>query len=165
MQVKIETSQGNMTLELYPEKAPKTVKNFLRYVDEGFYTDTVFHRVIANFMIQGGGFDKSYNRKATHDPVANEADNGLENNYGSIAMARTSDPDSATAQFFINSSNNRFLNHTRKSRRGWGYCVFGKVIDGKAVIEKISALKTGSGGSFPKDVPSPQVIINKISRL
>jgi len=165
VKVKIETTQGDMVLELYPDKAPKTVKNFLRYVDEGFYSDTIFHRVIANFMIQGGGFDKSYNKKKTHDQIENEADNGLENRYGTVAMARTSNPHSATAQFFINSTNNRFLNHSRKSSRGWGYCVFGKIVDGDDVIKKISALKTGAGGTFPKDVPEPQVVITKISRL
>jgi peptidyl-prolyl cis-trans isomerase B (cyclophilin B) len=163
VQVKMETSQGDIVLELYPEKAPKTVANFLKYVEDGFYNGTIFHRVIDNFMIQGGGFDQKYMRKQTNPPVINEADNGLKNDLGTIAMARTMDPHSATAQFFINVKNNDFLNHTNKTPRGWGYAVFGKVVEGMDTVDKIRTIPTGSGGPFPTDVPQKMVTINSMS--
>ena len=161
--VNIETTMGNIELELYPAKAPKTVANFLRYVNEGFYDGTIFHRVIKNFMIQGGGFTKDYLKKANHAPVANEAFNGLTNDRGTIAMARTMDPHSATAQFFINTRNNSPLNFTSQSVRGWGYTVFGKVITGMKTVDGIENSRTGPGGVFPTDVPQVQVVIKKVS--
>ncbi|WP_425320574.1 peptidylprolyl isomerase [Nitrosomonas aestuarii] len=161
----IKTNQGTVTLELYPEKAPKTVDNFLRYVEEGFYKNTIFHRVISNFMVQGGGFDTSFHQKSTHAPVENEANNGLKNEVGTIAMARTSDPHSATAQFFINVANNTFLNFTAPHPRGYGYTVFGKVIDGMEIVNQIAKTPTGSGGPFPGDVPRNMIIIEDISVL
>lgn len=161
--VRIETSMGNMELELYPDKAPKTVANFLRYVNEDFYSNTIFHRVIKNFMIQGGGFTKDYNKKETHTPVPNEAFNGLRNDRATIAMARTMDPHSATAQFFINTRNNNSLNFTSQSTRGWGYTVFGKVITGMKTVDGIENSRTGPGGVFPTDVPQTQVVINKVT--
>ncbi|PTN12681.1 peptidyl-prolyl cis-trans isomerase A (cyclophilin A)/peptidyl-prolyl cis-trans isomerase B (cyclophilin B) [Nitrosomonas aestuarii] len=164
-QVMIKTNQGTVTLELYPEKAPKTVDNFLRYVEEGFYKNTIFHRVISNFMVQGGGFDTSFHQKSTHAPVENEANNGLKNEVGTIAMARTSDPHSATAQFFINVANNTFLNFTAPHPRGYGYTVFGKVIDGMEIVNQIAKTPTGSGGPFPGDVPRNMIIIEDISVL
>jgi len=165
--VRIETTMGNIELELFPNKAPKTVKNFLRYVNEGHYTDTIFHRVIKGFMIQGGGFTKSYARKPNHKPVANEAFNGLRNDRGTIAMARTGMPHSATAQFFINTKNNNSLNFTSQSAQGWGYTVFGKVLNGMKTVDRIENTRTGSGGPgpgsvFPTDVPQTQVVITKI---
>jgi cyclophilin family peptidyl-prolyl cis-trans isomerase len=159
--VVFETSMGNITMELYPGKAPVTVKNFLSYVDKGYYSGTIFHRVIDGFMIQGGGFDKNYMRKDTDPPIKIEADNGLSNARGTVAMARTMDPNSATAQFFINLVDNKRLDFTAKTETGWGYAVFGKVVDGMAVVDKIAKLKTGPGGPFEKDVPSPQVEILK----
>ena len=135
-QVELVTTKGTIVLELYPDKAPKSVENFLRYVDEGHYDGTIFHRVIEGFMIQGGGFDKSMSKLPTRAPIVNEADNGLRNERGTIAMARTADPDSATAQFFINTVDNAPLNHTGKSPQGWGYAVFGRVIEGMDVVEK-----------------------------
>ncbi|GJL75318.1 peptidylprolyl isomerase [Nitrosomonas sp.] len=164
-QVLIKTNQGTVTLELYPEKAPKTVENFLHYVEDGFYKNTIFHRVIPNFMIQGGGFDTSFNQKPTRAPVENEANNGLKNEVGTIAMARTSDPHSATAQFFINVANNAFLNFTAPHPRGYGYTVFGKVIDGMEIVHQIAKTPTGSGGPFPGDVPRNMIIIEDISVL
>ena len=158
--VDLKTSQGLITLELNPEKAPQTVANFVQYAREGHYDGTIFHRVIAGFMIQGGGMDKNLNEKPTHAPIKNEADNGLTNTLGSVAMARTSEPHSATAQFFINVANNAFLNHTDKSSRGWGYAVFGKVVEGTDVVDQIKGVKTGSRG-FHQDVPSEDVIIEK----
>lgn len=142
VKVKMITNKGDIILELYPDKAPATVKNFVNYAEKNFYNKTIFHRVIDGFMIQGGGFTNAQDRKRTLSPIKNEADNGLKNDRGSIAMARTSDPHSATAQFFINLKNNDFLNHTRKSMNGWGYTVFGKVIDGMAVVDKIAKVKT-----------------------
>lgn len=165
VQVKMETSQGEIVLELYADKAPKTVANFIKYVESGFYSNTIFHRVIDGFMIQGGGFDNKYSRKETQAPVLNEADNGLPNKLGSIAMARTMDPHSATAQFFINVKDNDFLNHTNKTPRGWGYTVFGQVIKGMDTVDKIRAIKTGRGGPFPSDVPQVMVTINSMSVL
>ena len=158
-QVEIRTNLGNMTVELYPDKAPKTVDNFLRYVKDGHYRNTVFHRVIPGFMIQGGGFDKALMQKPTRQPVENEAANGLRNDTGTIAMARTSDPNSATAQFFINIANNTFLNYTSPTPRGYGYTVFGKVISGMDVAEKIAATPTGMRGPFPSDVPTADIVI------
>ena len=162
--VMISTSKGNITVELLPAKAPETVANFLRYVDEGFYNGTIFHRVISGFMIQGGGYDQDYTKKQTHDPVTNEADNGLSNVRGSIAMARTNDPHSATAQFFINHTDNPALDHRNKGT-GWGYAVFGKVVDGMAVVDRIANVKTGPGGPFRQDAPREMIIIEKISLI
>ena len=162
-QVKVETSLGSFVLELYPDKAPKTVANFLDYVNSGFYNGTIFHRVIDGFMIQGGGFTEDYTRKQTNPAIMNEADNGLKNTRGTIAMARTGDPNSATAQFFINVSNNDFLDHTAKTPRGWGYAVFGKVIKGMDTIDKIRKVETGPGGPFPKDAPRQPVVIKSMT--
>ena len=165
VQVKMETSQGDIILELYADKAPKTVANFLKYIEEGFYSNTIFHRVIDGFMIQAGGFDDKYMRKAAQAPILNEADNGLPNKMGSIAMARTMDPHSATAQFFINVKDNDFLNHTNKTPRGWGYAVFGQVIKGMETVDKIRKIPTGRGGPFPSDVPQIMVTIKSMSVL
>ena len=163
--VKVDTNLGSFVLELYPEKAPKTVDNFLRYVRDGFYDGTIFHRVIDGFMIQGGGFTPDYQRKPTRAPIPNEADNGLKNVRGTIAMARTMDPHSATAQFFINVKDNPFLDHTSPTPRGWGYAVFGKVVEGMDVVDKIKSVDTGPGGPFPKDAPREPVIIEKMTVL
>ena len=162
--VLIATSEGDITVELLPAKAPETVANFLRYVDEGFYNGTIFHRVIDGFMIQGGGFDQAYTKKQTHDSVLNEADNGLSNLRGTIAMARTSDPHSATAQFFINHTDNPALDHRNKGS-GWGYAVFGKVTDGMEVVDRIATVKTGPGGPFRQDAPREMVVIERISKI
>ncbi len=162
--VLMETSAGNITLELDPEKAPKTVENFLAYVDAGQYNGTVFHRVIDGFMIQGGGFTEDMKQKPTREPVPNEADNGLTNQRGSIAMARTADPNSATAQFFINLKDNAFLNHTAKTQRGWGYTVFGRVVDGMDTVDKIAKVPTGTHPSGHGDVPKTAVVIQKVTR-
>jgi len=161
--VTIQTNQGEIVVELDRKRAPVTVENFLRYVREGFYDNTIFHRVIDGFMIQGGGFTPDYKRKKTHAPIRNEADNGLENRRGTIAMARTGDPHSATAQFFINVVDNRSLNFTRPSRNGWGYTVFGKVVSGMDVVDKIRKTPTGAGGPFPADVPLKPVVIKRIT--
>ncbi len=158
--VTLKTNFGDITLELFEDKAPKTVENFLAYVKEGFYDDTIFHRVIDGFMIQGGGFTADMDQKDTKDTIENEANNGVANEIGTIAMARTNDPHSATAQFFINVGNNSFLNHTSESVNGWGYCAFGKVTDGMDVVEKIKSVKTGSSG-YHQDVPAEPVIIEK----
>ncbi len=163
--VKIETSMGNIVVELNAEKAPRSVENFLAYVKSGYYDNTIFHRVIDGFMIQGGGFTPEYQRKATDAPILNEADNGLKNTRGTIAMARTMDPHSATAQFFINVKDNPFLDHTSKTPRGWGYAVFGRVIKGMNVVDKIRKVRTGPGGPFPQDVPQTPVIIKKMTLL
>jgi cyclophilin family peptidyl-prolyl cis-trans isomerase len=163
--VRMETSKGPITIELYPDKSPKTVENFLVYVNEGFYDGTIFHRVIEDFMIQGGGFTEDMQKKPTHDPIQNEADNGLENERGTIAMARTGDPHSATAQFFINHKDNDFLNHSGKNPRGWGYTVFGKVTDGMEVVDEIAATPTGAKAPFPQDVPQTTILIEKVSRI
>ncbi|MEI7969236.1 MAG: peptidylprolyl isomerase [Betaproteobacteria bacterium] len=160
--VEIRTNLGNMTVELYPDKAPGTVENFLQYAKDGFYKGTIFHRVIPGFMIQGGGFTRDYSQKPTRDPVRNEANNGLRNTVGTIAMARTSNPHSATAQFFINVVDNGFLDHTAPNGRGWGYCVFGKVTRGMEVAEAIVSVPTGPGGPFPGDAPQKMVIIEDI---
>lgn len=159
--VEIETNQGNITLELYPEKAPKTVANFLQYVNADFYTGTIFHRVINNFMIQGGGFTRDLTEKPTNAPIVNEANNGLLNELGTVAMARTNEPDSATAQFFINLTNNQFLNHVYPSPEQMGYCVFGKVIKGLDVVKKIGLTPTSTIGGFA-DVPVKAVTIKSI---
>ncbi|HWK61729.1 MAG TPA: peptidylprolyl isomerase [Eoetvoesiella sp.] len=158
--VKLQTNFGDMVIELYQEKAPKTVANFLKYTQEGFYDGTIFHRVINNFMIQGGGFEADMKQKPTHDPIENEANNGLKNDKYTLAMARTSDPHSATAQFFINVADNDFLNFTAPTSNGWGYAVFGKVIEGTDVVDKIKAVKTGNKG-FHQDVPVEAVVIEK----
>ena len=160
--IEMKTNLGTIEIELYPDKAPLTVENFVRYVKEGHYDGTVFHRVIKDFMIQGGGFDANLEQKATHEPIKNEASNGLKNEVGTIAMARTGDPHSATAQFFINTKDNAFLNFTAESGRGWGYAVFGKVISGMDVVNKIEASATGPKGSFPKDVPLETVVIESV---
>ncbi len=160
--VRIQTPYGVILLELFPDKAPKTVENFLRYVNEGYFNGTLFHRVIDNFMIQGGGFEPGMTQKKTHAPVENEARNGLRNERGTIAMARTSEPHSATAQFFINVADNDFLNHTATTPSGWGYCVFGKVADGMTVVDRIKAVPTGSKFGF-KDVPLTDVIIENVT--
>jgi peptidyl-prolyl cis-trans isomerase B (cyclophilin B) len=151
---------GIITLELNEEKAPKSVANFLNYVNKGHYDGTVFHRVISNFMVQGGGFQPGMTQKPSDAPIDNEANNGLKNDIYTVAMARTSDPHSATAQFFINVADNAFLNHTAISAQGWGYAVFGKVIAGTDVVDKIRAVKTGRKG-FHDDVPKDDVLIQK----
>ena len=162
--VVIETNKGSITIELDEEKAPKTVANFLAYVDDGHYDGTIFHRVIENFMIQGGGYDERFSEKPTGQSIENEADNGLKNARGAIAMARTSDPHSATAQFFINTvETNSFLDHSSKTSRGWGYCVFGKVIDGMDVVDEIRKVETGSRGMH-QDVPREPVVIQSAKR-
>ena len=158
-QVEIKTNFGAVTVELYPEKAPKTVENFQQYVKSGFYKDAIFHRIIPGFMIQGGGFSKAMEQKPTRDPVGIESNNGLKNDAGTIAMARTQNPNSATAQFFINLRDNSFLNYSAPTVRGYGYTVFGKVIKGMDVVENIAKLPTGAGGPFPQDVPQQQVVI------
>ena len=156
--VKLHTNQGTITLQLDAEKAPVTVKNFLDYVNSGFYSNTVFHRVIPNFMIQGGGFEPGLQQKPTNAPIKNEAANGLKNDIYTIAMARTGDPHSATAQFFINTKNNSFLDYPGQD--GWGYCVFGKVVEGKEVVDAIGKVRTGSSQGY-QDVPVEDVIITK----
>ena len=160
--VTIATTVGQMTLELDADKAPKTVENFLSYVASGFYDGTIFHRVIENFMIQGGGFTTGMEQKPTQAPVDNEANNGLQNQRGTIAMARTQDPHSATAQFFINAQDNDFLNHTGENMQGWGYTVFGMITEGEAVLDKIRSVQTGSQGGH-QDVPTDPIIIESIS--
>jgi len=157
--VVLETNLGAITLELYPDKAPKTVANFTDYVRAGHYNGTVFHRVIPNFMAQGGGFTADLQQKATNAPITNEADNGLQNLRGSIAMARTGEPHSASAQFFINVADNAFLNFTAPTRQGWGYAVFGKVTAGMDVVDAMVALPTGAAGPFGSDVPRQAVVI------
>jgi peptidyl-prolyl cis-trans isomerase A (cyclophilin A)/peptidyl-prolyl cis-trans isomerase B (cyclophilin B) len=158
--VEIKTNKGSIVVELNQDKAPNTVANFVKYANDGFYTGTVFHRVISGFMIQGGGLDKNLNEKETRAPIKNEADNGLANNIGTIAMARTNDPHSASSQFFINVANNAFLNHTEKSERGWGYTVFGKVVKGMDVVDKIAKIPTDGG-----DVPTQTIMIESVTVL
>lgn len=162
-QVVLETSKGTIIIELFAEEAPLSTKNFLAYVDKGFYDGTLFHRVIPNFMVQGGGFDASMNKKDTDAPIPNEADNGLKNTRGTLAMARTNDPHSATAQFFVNTVDNKFLDHTGKNPRGWGYAVFGKVTSGMEAVDAIAAVKTGRSGRMG-DVPVEPVSIIKAYR-
>jgi peptidyl-prolyl cis-trans isomerase A (cyclophilin A)/peptidyl-prolyl cis-trans isomerase B (cyclophilin B) len=166
-QVDIRTSAGTIRIELYPAKAPKTVENFLQYVRDGQYNGTIFHRVIDGFMVQGGGFDKSFQQKRTRAPIVNEAQQavkaGLKNEVGTLAMARTADPNSATAQFFINVADNAFLNWGDPRSDGHGYAVFGRVIDGMDVVTKIAKTPTGAGGPFPRDVPRPPVVIESMT--
>ena len=157
-------NHGTITLELDAEKAPQTVANFLSYVQKGHYDGTIFHRIIKGFMIQGGGFTADMKQKPTDDPVENEANNGLTNNHYTVAMARTSDPHSATAQFFINVADNDFLNHTAPSMQGWGYAVFGKVVSGSEVVDQLAGVKTGRRG-FHDDVPKEDVVIEKAVQL
>jgi len=157
----MRTTFGEIKLELDAEKAPETVANFLNYAGEGFYDGTIFHRVIDNFMIQGGGFDTDMQQKGVSAPIQNEADNGLKNDFGTIAMARTNDPHSATAQFFINVKDNDFLNHSGKNPQGWGYTVFGKVVEGTEVLDKIRAVPTSSSNGH-QDVPTDAVIIESV---
>lgn len=159
-QVTLHTNYGDITIELNHEKAPKTAANFQQYVQDGFYDGTIFHRVISNFMVQGGGMTPDMQQKPTRDPIENEADNGLGNVVGSVAMARTNDPHSASAQFFINVQDNSFLNHRDKSMQGWGYCVFGKVVSGMDAIGKIKAVQTGSQAGH-QDVPMEPIVIEK----
>jgi len=159
--VTLNTTFGSIKLELDAERAPVTVANFLAYARDGFYDGTIFHRVIDNFMIQGGGFDSDMQQKETGAPIENEADNGLTNDFGTIAMARTMDPHSATAQFFINVKDNDFLNHSSKSMQGWGYTVFGKVIEGEEVLDRIRAVPTTSRSGH-QDVPVDPVIIERV---
>jgi len=156
--VKLETTLGDITIELNLDAAPETSRNFLNYVESGFYSGTVFHRVIDGFMIQGGGMNRDMQQKSTNAPIQNEADNGLGNDTGTIAMARTSDPHSASAQFFINVKDNDFLNHSSKTPQGWGYCVFGKVTDGMDTVNAIKGVKTGNAGGH-QDVPVEPVEI------
>ncbi len=158
--VELKTSMGSIKLRLHADKAPATVENFITYVKDGHFDGTIFHRVINGFMIQGGGFDTAMKQKPTRDPIANEADNGLKNNAYTVAMARTSDPHSATAQFFINVVDNEFLNFKAPTGNGWGYTVFGEVSEGKEVVDKIKAVKTGNQG-FHQDVPLEAVLIEK----
>lgn len=162
--VRLSTNMGDIVLELYADKAPGTVANFLKYVDEGYYTDTVFHRVIDGFMIQGGGMIKDLSSKPGNPPIKNEADNGLKNLVLTVAMARTPDPHSASSQFFINLSDNEFLNHTAKDMNGWGYAVFGKVVEGQDVVEKIGKVATGNRGAY-SDVPQKSVVIEKAEEI
>ena len=157
--VELDTNMGAIVIQLNEEKAPKTVENFLNYVKSGHYDGTIFHRIIDGFMIQGGGMDAEMNEKATNAPVENEADNGLKNDAGTIAMARTQDPHSATSQFFVNVKDNDFLNHSGKNMQGWGYTVFGKVTSGMDVIEKMRGVPTGRFGMHA-DVPKEPVVIN-----
>ena len=154
----LKTNYGDITIELDFEKAPKTAENFAQYVKDGFYDGTIFHRVINNFMIQGGGFEPGMSEKQNNDTIENEADNGLSNNEGTLAMARTSDPHSASSQFFINVKDNDFLNHTAKNSQGWGYAVFAKVTDGMDIVNKIKELPTGSSAGH-QDVPVDDIII------
>ena len=162
--VVIETDKGTIEIALDEERAPKTVANFLRYVDDGHYDGTVFHRVIPRFMAQGGGYDTSYEKRPVREPVPNEADNGLKNVRGSVAMARTSDPHSATAQFFVNVVDNGFLDHTDKTSSGWGYTVFGKVVSGMDVVDTICGVPTGAQGPFAKDAPLSPIRITAARR-
>lgn len=158
--VKLTTNQGDLVIEVDLEKAPRTSENFLQYVKDGFYDNTIFHRVIDGFMVQGGGFEPGMKQKPTRDPVENEADNGLKNEKYTLAMARTNDPHSATAQFFINVANNEFLNFTAPTPQGWGYAVFGRVVEGTDTVDKIRGVKTGTSG-FHQNVPTADVIIEK----
>jgi cyclophilin family peptidyl-prolyl cis-trans isomerase len=162
--VKLTTTLGEIIIQLNPEKAPVSSANFLTYVNEGFYNGTIFHRVIPDFMAQGGGFDTSFNQKAVHAPIKNEANNGLTNQRGTLAMARTNDPNSATAQFFINYKDNSFLNHTSQTSSGWGYAVFGEVIEGMDVVDAMAKQATGNRGGH-QDVPKTDIVIEKAEVL
>ncbi|MDA1315776.1 MAG: peptidylprolyl isomerase [Acidobacteria bacterium] len=162
--VELDTSKGAIKIELLLDKAPETVNNFLKYVDEGHYDGTIFHRVIPNFMVQGGGFDEKFSEKSSHPPVKNEADNGVSNMRGTVAMARTSDPHSASAQFFVNvADTNTFLDHSGKTSQGWGYCVFGQVIEGMDAVDSIRNVKTATRGAH-QDVPVEAVVIRSARR-
>lgn len=158
--VKLTTTLGEIIIQLNTEKAPVSSANFLTYVNEGFYNGTIFHRIIPDFMAQGGGFDTSFNQKAVHAPIKNEADNGLTNTRGTLAMARTNDPNSATAQFFINYKDNSFLNHTSQTSSGWGYAVFAEVIEGMDVVDAMAKQATGNRGGH-QDVPKTDIVIEK----
>lgn len=158
--VKLTTNLGAITIQLDAQKAPVTTENFLSYTKEGFYNGTIFHRVIPGFMAQGGGFDTKFEQKTTHAPIKNEADNGLKNKRGSIAMARTSDPQSATAQFFINLKDNGFLDYSAPNSQGWGYAVFGEVVEGMDVVDKMAQQPTGNRGGH-QDVPQSDIVIEK----
>ena len=161
--VTLTTNLGDIVLELDSEQAPNTVDNFLQYVRDGFFDGTIFHRVVPGFVIQGGGFSADFERKQTRAPIQNEADNGLKNLRGTISMARTRDPHSATSQFFISLVDNAMLDHTEPSSRGWGYAVFGKVVEGMDVVDQIGQLPTGEGGPFPREVPESTVTIENAS--
>jgi peptidyl-prolyl cis-trans isomerase B (cyclophilin B) len=162
--VEVETNLGTFVITLDPGKAPASVENFLKYVDAKHYEGTIFHRVIKTFMIQGGGYDQQLEKKPVKAAIQNEADNGVKNTRGTVAMARTGDPHSATAQFFVNVVDNKFLDHTAKDQRGWGYAVFGKVTDGMDVVDKIKEVPTGAEGPFEKDCPEDPIVIRHIRR-
>ena len=162
--VDVKTNHGSFAIVLDPTHAPKSVENFLAYVDAKHYDGTLFHRVIPTFMVQGGGFDQRLEKKPTRAPIQNEADNGLKNTRGTVAMARTNEPHSATSQFFVNVTDNAFLDHQAKDSQGWGYTVFGKVTEGMDVVDKIKGVKTGASGPFSKDAPVQPVIIESIRR-
>ena len=160
--VKMNTNKGTVIIELFPDKAPETVKNFLHYVDEGKYDSTIFHRIVKGFVNQGGGYDHDYKLVETFPAIKNEADNGLKNKRGTIAMARKNDPHSAKNQFFINTADNKILDHTDKTPRGWGYCVFGEVVEGMDIMDKISRVRTTAHGPFAADAPMIPVSIRSI---
>jgi peptidyl-prolyl cis-trans isomerase B (cyclophilin B) len=162
--VEVVTNHGTFAIALDAAKAPRSVENFLRYVDAQHYDGTVFHRVIPTFMVQGGGFDQQLEKKPTSPPIQNEADNGLRNTRGTVAMARTNDPHSATSQFFVNVTDNAFLDHQAKDGTGWGYAVFGRVVEGMDVVDKIKAVPTGPMGPFAKDAPRELVVIERVRR-
>jgi peptidyl-prolyl cis-trans isomerase B (cyclophilin B) len=162
--VDVTTSHGSFSIELDPLKAPASVANFLAYVDAGHYDGTIFHRIIPTFMVQGGGYDQMYEKKPVRAPIQNEADNGLKNKRGTVAMARTGDPHSATAQWFVNVVDNGFLDHKAKEPQGWGYAVFGRVIEGMDVVDKIKNVPTGANGPFTKDAPDEPVVILRVRR-
>lgn len=163
--VLLKTTLGDFTIALNEEKAPISVENFLKYVDQKHYDGTICHRVINGFMVQGGGYDQSYNKRPVEDPIANEADNGLTNDRGTVAMARTSEVNSATAQFFVNVVDNAFLNHQGKTEQGYGYAVFGEVVEGMDVVDAIKEVQTGSKGPFGKDCPLEDVVIESATRI
>ena len=158
--IKLQTNHGDIHIELFEDKAPKTTANFKKYVEDGFYDNMIFHRIINNFMVQGGGFDANFVQKETREPIENEANNGLKNELGTLAMARTMDPHSASAQFFINVNDNDFLNFKSEDAQGWGYCVFGRVVEGMDVVDKIRVVETGNYQGH-QDVPKESVIIEK----
>src|SRR3954469_23703197 len=162
--VEVKTNLGSFVIQLDPGRAPKSVENFLAYVDAKHYDGTIFHRVILTFMVQGGGYDQQMEKRPVRAPIQNEAANGLKNKRGTVAMARTGDPHSATAQFFVNTVDNAFLDHTAKDGTGRGYAVFGKVTEGMDVVDKIKAVKTGAAGPFSKDAPEDQVVIRSVKR-
>ncbi len=165
IKVKLQTTLGDIVIQLDTANAPVSSENFVQYVKDGYYEGTIFHRIIPGFMAQGGGFNEAFDQKATRTSIENEADNGLKNNRGTIAMARTSDPHSASSQFFINYSNNDFLNFSSKTSQGWGYAVFGEVVEGMDVIDAMAKIPTGSGGPMPSDVPQTMITIEKATVL